>query len=168
MQPNLVIVLHNGSPVEMPWENRQRRFWRCILAESVGEAAADLLFGKANPSGKLAETFPLRLEDNPSYLNFPGDGNTVRYQEGIFVGYRYYDSKKMAVRYPFGHGLSYTTFEYSGLKLSSDQIKDTDCLTVTFKVKKYRRCRGKRDCTALCVRSYRKCGPPGKRAKTLC
>ena len=101
----------------------------------MGEAAADLLFGKANPSGKLAETFPLRLEDNPSYLNFPGDGNTVRYQEGIFVGYRYYDSKKMAVRYPFGHGLSYTTFEYSGLKLSSDQIKDTDCLTVTFKVK---------------------------------
>lgn len=136
VQPNLVIVLHNGSPVEMPWEKQAKAILEMYLGgEAVGEAAADLLFGKANPSGKLAETFPLRLEDNPSYLNFPGDGNTVRYQEGIFVGYRYYDSKKMAVRYPFGHGLSYTTFEYSGLKLSSDQIKDTDCLTVTFKVK---------------------------------
>ena len=136
MQPNLVIVLHNGSPVEMPWEKQAKAILEMYLGgEAVGEAAADLLFGKANPSGKLAETFPLRLEDNPSYLNFPGDGNTVRYQEGIFVGYRYYDSKKMAVRYPFGHGLCYTTFEYSGLKLSSDQIKDTDCLTVTFKVK---------------------------------
>lgn len=101
MQPNLVIVLHNGSPVEMPWEKQAKAILEMYLGgEAVGEAAADLLFGKANPSGKLAETFPLRLEDNPSYLNFPGDGNTVRYQEGIFVGYRYYDSKKWRCAIP--------------------------------------------------------------------
>ena len=74
-----------------------------------------LLYGRANPSGKLAETFPLKLEDNPSYLNFPGENDRTEYREGVFVGYRYYDAKGMEVLFPFGYGLSYTTFAYSDL-----------------------------------------------------
>lgn len=136
VQENIIVVLHNGSPVEMPWVNDVKGILECYLCgQAVGEASVNILFGKANPCGKLAETFPLKLEDNPSHLYFPGDGKTVEYREGIFVGYRYYDKKKMPVLFPFGHGLSYTTFEYSDLKLSSDTIKDTDILTVSLKVK---------------------------------
>jgi beta-glucosidase len=80
--------------------------------QGVGEATDQLLYGEVNPSGHLAESFPLHLEDNPSYLFFPGDGHTARYAEGVFVGYRYYDTKKLPVRWAFGHGLSYTTFAY--------------------------------------------------------
>lgn len=136
VQPNTVVVLHNGSPVEMPWADDVRGILESYLCgQAVGEAQADILFGRANPCGKLAETVPYKLSDNPSYLNFPGDGKTVEYREGVFVGYRYYDTKEMAVRYPFGYGLSYTTFEYSDLKLSAKEIKDTDTLTVSLKVK---------------------------------
>ena len=103
--------------------------------EAVGEAALALLYGDANPCGKLAETFPLRLEDTPCYLSFPGDGKTAEYREGIFVGYRYYDAKNMAVQYPFGHGLSYTSFAYRDIKLSHKKLRDTDTLTVTVQVK---------------------------------
>ena len=85
-----------------------------------------------NPSGKLAETFPRRLEDNPSYLYFFGDEqNKTEYREGVFVGYRYYDKKNMDVLFPFGYGLSYTTFEYSNLTLDKSKMKDTDTLTVS-------------------------------------
>ena len=94
----------------------------------------DVLFGDVNPSGKLAETFPVKSEDNPSYLFFPGEKDTVEYREGIFVGYRYYDKKKADVLFPFGHGLSYTTFDYANLSVSADTIKDTDRLTVTVDV----------------------------------
>ena len=108
----VVVVLHNGSPVEMPWIGKVNAVLEMYLAgEGAGEAAVRLLTGAANPSGKLAESFPLRLEDTPSYLNFPGDRERVRYAEDVFVGYRYYDSKKDEVLFPFGHGLSYTTFE---------------------------------------------------------
>ena len=136
VQENVVVVLHNGSPVEMPWADEVKGILEAYLGgQAVGQAEADVLFGKANPCGKLAETIPYKLADNPSYLNFPGDGQTVEYNEGIFVGYRYYDTKEMPVRYPFGYGLSYTTFEYSDLQLSADKIKDTDTLKVTLKVK---------------------------------
>lgn len=136
VQPNTVIVLHNGSPVEMPWADQVKGILEVYLGgQAVGAAAINLLYGKANPCGKLAETIPLRLEDNPSYLNFPGDGKKVHYQEGLYVGYRYYDKKKMPVRYPFGYGLSYTTFEYKDLKLDKETMKDTDTLTVTLTVK---------------------------------
>ena len=144
VQPNTVVVLHNGSPIEIPWENDVKAILEMYLGgQAVGEAAVALLYGKANPSGKLAETFPMRLEDNPSYLNFPGDGKTVTYAEGLFVGYRYYDAKKMAVRYPFGHGLSYTTFTYRNLKLSRKTMQDTDTLTVTLQVKNTGKMAGK-------------------------
>ena len=136
VQENVVVVLHNGSPVEMPWADQVKGILEAYLCgQAVGQAEVDILFGKVNPSGKLAETIPYKLSDNPSYLNFPGDGQKVEYKEGVFVGYRYYDTKEMPVRYPFGYGLSYTTFEYSDLQPSSDKIKDTDKLKVTLKVK---------------------------------
>lgn len=103
----------------------------------------DLLYGKVNPSGKLAESWPLKAEDAPSYLNFPGEEGIVEYREGIFIGYRYYDKKKMEVQYPFGHGLSYTTFAYSDLKTDKDNMSDKDSLTVTVKVKNTGKIAGK-------------------------
>ncbi|SCA86903.1 hypothetical protein BGLY_3080 [Bacillus glycinifermentans] len=93
------------------------------------------LFGDANPSGKLAETFPKRLHDNPSYLNFPGEGDRVEYREGLFVGYRYYDSKNLEPLFPFGYGLSYTSFEYTGLSIDKRKLRDTEKLTVAVNVK---------------------------------
>ena len=134
--PNTVVVLHNGAPVEMPWIGKVKAVLEAYLGgQAVGEAAVRVLFGDANPCGKLPETFPLKLEDNPSYLYYGGEGNVTEYREGVFVGYRYYDKKKMDVLFPFGFGLSYTTFEYSGLKLSAEKIKDTDTLTVSVTVK---------------------------------
>ncbi len=136
VQPNVVVVLHNGSAVEMPWISKVKGVLEAYLGgQAVGGAEYDILFGRVNPSAKLPETFPVQLSDNPSYLNFPGEKDKVAYKEGIFVGYRYYDKKKMEVLFPFGHGLSYTTFEYSGLKLSADRIKDTEEVTVSVKVK---------------------------------
>ncbi len=144
VQPNVVVVLHNGSAVEMPWESEVKGIFEMYLGgQNVGTAEYDLLFGKVNPCGRLPETFPKRLEDNPSYLNFPGYMDTVDYSEGVFVGYRYYDSRDMEVLFPFGHGLSYTTFKYSNLKVSKRKIKDTDTLTVSVDVSNIGRMAGK-------------------------
>lgn len=144
VQPNTVVVLHNGSPVEMPWVNDVKGIVEVYLGgQSVGGAEIDILFGDSNPCGKLAETFPKKLSDNPSYLTFPGEGDKTVYSEGIFVGYRYYDKKEMDVLFPFGHGLSYTQFEYSNLKLSADRITDNDTLKVTVDVKNVGRVAGK-------------------------
>ncbi len=132
VQPNTIVVLHNGSPVEMPWIHSVKAVLETYLGgEGVGEAVVDILFGRANPSGKLPETFPLKLSDNPSYLNFPGDAETVEYKEGIYVGYRYYDKKEMEVLFPFGHGLSYTTFRYSNLSVDKKRLEDEDELQVS-------------------------------------
>ena len=136
VQPDTVVVLHNGSPVEMPWINEVKGVVEAYLGgQAVGGAVCDILFGRVNPSAKLPETFPLKLEDNPSYLSYIGEGDTVEYREGIFVGYRYYDKKKMKVLFPFGHGLSYTTFEYSNLRTDKDFMKDTDTMEVSVDVK---------------------------------
>lgn len=135
-QPQTVVVLHNGSPVEMPWIDEAKGVLEAYLGgQAVGEATADLLFGDANPCGKLAETFPLKLSDNPSCLTFPGEGDETDYSEGVFTGYRYYDKKEMPVLFPFGHGLSYTDFSYGNLKLSAQEIQDTDTLKVSVTVK---------------------------------
>ncbi len=135
VQLNVVVVLHNGSPIELPWADKVKGILEMYLGgQGVGEATDALLFGEANPSGHLPETFPLKLEDNPSFLNFPGDGTNVTYAEGVFVGYRYYEKKKMPVRFPFGHGLSYTTFAYSDLTLSQSSMKDADSVTVSVTV----------------------------------
>ena len=134
--PNTVVVLHNGSPVEMPWIGKVKAVLEAYLGgQAVGMAQVKVLFGDVNPSGHLPESFPIKLEDNPSYLFYGGEPRGTEYREGIFVGYRYYDKKKMSVLFPFGYGLSYTTFEYSNLKLSTDSMKDTDELTVTVTVK---------------------------------
>lgn len=137
VQDNVVIVLTNGSPVSMtPWHEKVKAIVAgMLLGQGGGGAIADVIFGKVNPSGKLAETIPIKLSDNPSHLNFPGKKRKVQYREGIFVGYRYYDAKGMEVLYPFGYGLSYTTFEYSDLKVSQSEISDRDSVEVKLKVK---------------------------------
>ncbi|MDD3411566.1 MAG: glycoside hydrolase family 3 C-terminal domain-containing protein [Eubacteriales bacterium] len=133
--PRTVVVLHNGSPIEMPWLGSAKAVLEAYLGgQAVGGAVADVLFGEVNPSGRLPETFPLKLEDNPSFPWYGGEKNVAEYREGVFVGYRWYDKKKMEVLFPFGHGLSYTRFAYSNLTLSADSIRDTDTLTVTVDV----------------------------------
>ena len=111
--PRTVVVLSNGGVVALPFADRVPAIvetW--LLGQAGGGAVADVLYGVVNPSGKLTETVPVRLEDNPSYGNFPGEFGHVRYGEGLLVGYRWYDAKGLEVTYPFGHGLSYTTIEY--------------------------------------------------------
>jgi len=132
VQPNTIVCLQNGSPVTMPWINSVNAVLECYLAgEASGEACAKILFGKINPSGKLAETFPMKLSDTPCRENFPGKAKTVEYREAIYVGYRYYDKVSMNVLFPFGHGLSYTTFAYSDLKINNK----IDEVEVNFKLK---------------------------------
>ncbi|MBO5226756.1 MAG: glycoside hydrolase family 3 C-terminal domain-containing protein [Ruminococcus sp.] len=133
--PNTVVVLHNGSPVEMPWINEVKGILEAYLAgQASGGAAAQLLFGEKNPCGHLAETFPIKLEDNPSYLSFFGEGDYAPYREGVFVGYRYYSTKKMPVLFPFGHGLSYTSFNISGITTDRTSYTDKDCVKVTVNI----------------------------------
>ena len=135
VNPNVVVVLYNGSPVEMPWLPCAKAVLEGYLGgQAVGGATRDVLFGTVNPCGCLPESFPVKLEDNPSYLTYGGEGDVAVYAEGVFVGYRYYDKKKMDVLFPFGHGLSYTTFAYTNLRLSADRIRDTDTLTVSVDV----------------------------------
>ncbi|KJL29626.1 glycoside hydrolase family 3 C-terminal domain-containing protein [Microbacterium oxydans] len=119
VNPNTVVVLSNGGVVALPFADRVPAIvegW--LLGQAGGGAVADVLYGVVNPSGKLTETVPVRLEDNPSFGNFPGEFGHVRYGEGLLVGYRWYDAKGLEVTYPFGHGLSYTTFEYGATTAS--------------------------------------------------
>jgi beta-glucosidase len=121
--------------VEMPWIDKVAgvvQMW--YDSQEQGNALADVLFGDVTPSGKLPTTFPVRLQDNPSYLNFPGENGKVFYGEGLFVGYRYYDKKEIAPLFPFGYGLSYTTFEYSNLQVA-ETFKVEDGLVVSVKIK---------------------------------
>lgn len=135
-QENVIVVLSNGGPIEMPWLNKVKAVLEAYLGgQASGGALADILYGLVSPSGKLAETFPKKLIHNPSYLNFPGDGETVEYKEGIFVGYRHYDTRDVEPLFPFGFGLSYTQFEYSDLQVSHKKIQDTGSVSVTAKIK---------------------------------
>lgn len=132
---NVVVVLSGGSAVELPWADNVPAILNAYLTgQTAGSAVCDILLGDVNPSGKLSETYPLALEDNSSANYFPGTQVSVQYRESVYVGYRYYDTVNKAVRFPFGHGLSYTTFQYSDLALSADSIKDTDTLTVSFTI----------------------------------
>lgn len=133
---NVVVVLSGGSPIIMPWLPKVKAVLNGYLAgQASGAAVAEILTGKVCPSGKLAETYPLSLLDTPCFENFPGAVRSVEYRESVYIGYRYYDSADKDVLFPFGYGLSYTDFKYSGLKLSKKKIKDTDTLTVSFKIK---------------------------------
>ncbi|WP_439183853.1 glycoside hydrolase family 3 C-terminal domain-containing protein [Carboxylicivirga taeanensis] len=136
VQNNTVAVLTNGSAVAMPWIEQVPAVLETWLGGQAGAGAvADVLFGTVNPSGKLAETFPVKLADTPAAFNFPGEQGNVLYGERIFVGYRYYDEKLIEPLFPFGHGLSYTSFDYSDIQLSAKKISDKDVLEVSLKVK---------------------------------
>ncbi|MBR4459304.1 MAG: glycoside hydrolase family 3 C-terminal domain-containing protein [Clostridia bacterium] len=131
VNPNLVVLLYNGSPVEMPWLGLAKGLIEGYLGgQNVGTANRAVLWGEVNPSARLPETMPVKLQDTPCYLSYGGEGNTAVYSEGIFVGYRYYTKKEMPVLFPFGYGMSYTTFAYDNLRLSAGQIEDTDTVTV--------------------------------------
>lgn len=136
VQKHVVVVLHNGSAVIMPWKNQVEGILEAYLGgEAVGKAVAEVLSGRKNPSGRLAETFPLRLEDTPCYLTYGKGFDNAVYQEGVFVGYRYYTSRKMETAFPFGYGLSYTTFAYSDLQLDKKEMSDKEHVEVSVKVK---------------------------------
>ncbi len=136
VNPETIVVLSNGAPVEMPWiQNVSAVLESYLGGQGWGHAITQIIFGKKTPSGKLPETFAKRLEDYPSYINFPGDENTVMYNEGVFVGYRGFEAKNQSVLFPFGHGLSYTSFEYSNMTLSSSKITEDENMTVTVSVK---------------------------------
>ncbi len=143
-QPNTVVVLTNGSAVAMPWVDRVPAIVEAWLGGQAGAGAvADVVFGKVNPSGKLAETFPVRLEDTPAFLNFPAEDGEVLYGERVFVGYRWYDKRGIEPLFPFGHGLSYARFAYSDMELSSEVISDTDTLAVSVKLSNSGKVEGK-------------------------
>jgi beta-glucosidase len=131
--PRVVVALCNGSVVTTaPWRGSAGaivEFW--LTGQAHGDAIVDVLTGEANPSGKLTETIPVRLEDSPAYLDFPGELGEVRYSEGIYVGYRWYDARRIEVDFPFGHGLSYTRFDYSDLAVEVHPLSDPVALTVT-------------------------------------
>ena len=140
---HVVVILLGGAPMEMPWADLVQGILLMYLGgETCGGACADLLLGKADPGGRLAESWPFTEEDSPSHGNFPGYPLAVEYREALFIGYRYYDTAKKALRYPFGYGLSYTQFEYGELKLSSREMKDDGILTVSFTIKNTGACAG--------------------------
>jgi beta-glucosidase len=130
--PRTVVVLSNGGVLQLGEVADQAAAvlegW--LLGQAGGSAVADVLYGAVNPSARLTETVPHRLQDSPAYLGFPGEHGHVRYGEGIFVGYRWYDARDIDVQYPFGHGLSYTTFDYSSLSVSQTDEGLTVRLTV--------------------------------------
>jgi beta-glucosidase len=136
VQPKTVVVLNNGAPVGMrEWIDAVPAVlegW--MMGQAGGAALIDILFGRVAPCGKLPETFPCKLSDTPAYINWPGDAEKVSYGEGIFIGYRYYEKKQMPVLFPFGHGLSYTTFEYGNASVSAKSFKDIEGLTVSVDV----------------------------------
>ena len=133
---NTVVVLAGGSVVYIPWISEVKALLNSGLGgQAGGSAVANILTGKVNPSGKTAETYPLTFEDNPTFGNYPGGPVVSEHKESVYIGYRYYDTAEKEVLFPFGYGLSYTTFEYSGIKLSAKEINDTDTLKVSFTIK---------------------------------
>ena len=119
----------------MPWVEQPKAILEGYLGGQAGAGAiADVLYGEVNPGGKLAETFPIRQDDNPSHNYFPGGPKTVEYRESVYVGYRYYDKVGQKVLFPFGYGLSYTTFEYGDLQLGAERISDRERLSVSLQV----------------------------------
>lgn len=133
---NIIVVLSNGAPITMEWKDKAKAIITGYLGgESGAKAMVNCILGKVNPSGKLAETYPIKLEDTPCFNNFPGTEVSVEYKETIYVGYRYYDKNNIKVLYPFGYGLSYTTFEYSNLNVKNN--------IVSFKIKNTGKVKGK-------------------------
>jgi beta-glucosidase len=145
VQPNTIVILNNGAPVTMSeWIDGTAAVLEAwMMGQAGGGAIADVLSGKVIPSGKLPETFPLKLIDTPAYINYPGENGIVRYGEGIFMGYRYYEAKEVPTLFPFGYGMSYTTFDYQNPKVSSQSFRDVDGLTVSVEVRNTGKVAGK-------------------------
>ena len=134
--PNTVVVLAGGSVVYIPWLDEVKGLLNSGLGgQAGGSAVANILTGKVNPSGKTSETYPLTFFENPTFGIYPGEPVISEHKESVYIGYRYYDTAKKHVLFPFGYGLSYTSFEYSDLKLSANNIKDNETVDVTFKIK---------------------------------
>lgn len=132
---NIVVVISAGAPVAMPWASEVKAILMAYLAgEASGQATRDVLFGKVNPSGHLAETFPLMRDDTPSLQYFAGVNRNIEYRESIFVGYRYYDTAKRDVLFPFGHGLSYTKFAYDNLAIEGDNLALKGKINISFQL----------------------------------
>lgn len=130
--PNTVLILATGESVVMPWTDQAKAVLETWFSgEGMGEALAKILFGHVNPSGKLSATIPEKLSDTPAFMSYPGNLTELNYSEGIYVGYRYYDKKEIAPRYPFGYGLSYTQFAYSNLTLSEAEVHLPSVLKLT-------------------------------------
>jgi beta-glucosidase len=120
--PNTVVVMQSGSPVSMPWLSQVPALIQAWYGgNETGNAIADVIFGDVNPSGKLPLTFPLCVEDNPAFLNYRSERGRTLYGEDVYIGYRYYEASKKKVLFPFGHGLSYTTFQFSDAKVTVDK-----------------------------------------------
>ena len=135
-QPNVVVVLMGGSAMAMRWLDHAKAVLVAWLGgQAGGGAVAEVLTGRVNPSGKLAETLPRRLEDTPPYPNFPARGGEAEYGEGVFIGYRYYDSRKIEPLFPFGYGLSYTRFAYTDLRLGASRLSGSEPLTASVTVR---------------------------------
>lgn len=143
-RPDVIVILQNGSVVEMPWKNEVAAIVEAYLGgEAVAEALSEILLGEVNPSGRLPETFPVHLADAPCFPVYKSEGNHLEYREGIFVGYRYYDTVAKEVLFPFGYGLSYTHFSYRNMKISTQRMKATDKVVVSVEVVNDGNCDGK-------------------------
>lgn len=161
----VIIVLSNGAPISMPWGNNVKAIVTGYLAgEAGGRAIANCLLGKINPCGKLAETYPIKIEDTPCYKNFPGTEVSVEYKEGIYVGYRYYDTAQKDVLFPFGYGLSYTRFEYKELKIKQEKNK----VYIRFKIKNVGDMKGKEIAQIYISQENSKTYKPAKELKAFC
>ncbi|HET6518307.1 MAG TPA: glycoside hydrolase family 3 C-terminal domain-containing protein, partial [Geminicoccaceae bacterium] len=135
VNPRTVVVLQTGAPVTMPWLDRVGAVLEAWYpGQECGNAIADVVFGRADPGGRLPQTFPVRLEDNPAFPNYPGANGKVRYEEGVFVGYRHHEKRGIRPLFPFGHGLSYTTVAYRNLRLDAERIGPGDALPLALDV----------------------------------
>ena len=166
--PRTIVVLNTGSPITMPWLEKVAAVVQAWYpGQECGNAIADVLFGDTNPSGKLPQTFPVRLEDTPTYLDFPGENGKVYYGEGLFVGYRYYDKKKIAPLFPFGFGLSYTTFDYGPLAAERPGNRPGRHVAGVGRDHEHRAARGQRSRAVVCPRSAGELAAARKRTQSL-
>jgi len=170
VQKNVVVVLSNGDAVTMdPWLPKvDGVIEQFLIGETIGESVADVLFGIVNPSGKLPVTFPRRLEDTSAYPYFPGECGQHMYGEGIYVGYRYYEKKKIEPLFPFGYGLSYTSFEYSNLILEKKSMDASDSLNVQCTIKNTGFVKGKEIVQLYVTDEVSRLQRPEKELKAFC
>jgi len=145
--PNVAVIVASPDAVVMPWLGEVASVVEMFFSgQAMGGGIADILFGKVNPSGKLTSTFPKRIEDMPAYLTYPGENGRHHYSEGIHAGYRWYDARAIEPLFPFGFGLSYTEFAYSGLALDRGELHAGETLSVSFDLENTGRCAGKEVC----------------------